>query len=438
MCGPTERDQIPFSTATLPASVCVILACAYVLCAGACGARSDLDGHDRAERASVRGDGGEPLDGTIPGDGAPGIDGSTPGRCVPIPPRAVISSPTSVAPSLAFDGRTYGLLWADRLAGGCRVTQWHVDRLDQAGNRTGSSVALPPGPSARGTLHFHAGAFWAITGTEYGILARRIGPGGGADSVVLVPDGNAETHDAVITRGGKLAIAHSAFGLGHPIQFRIFEEITAPEPWITPIPSSWGDVRLAESDEGFVVAMTRDDDRVGSAVAVSLIAPGEAAGEPVPIVDESLGVDLLTGPADVARLATGSAVFSVDPSGPRAIAMTRIDASGAIRDVRQVSAMGSTHYPTTASDVASGEVGLIWKHAEAGAVTEPGELRFRRFDAAGEALEPEEVILTNHEWSDCRLENPMSLLSTGDGFAFATANVTADGGREIVFGKVCR
>ena len=426
MDGTTERNHRTLSRGTLPATVSVILACAHGFFAGACGARSELDEHDSAGRPSV------PLDATPPGDGAPGVDGDTSGPCVPIPPQTVASSPSAAAPSLAFDGRTYGLLWADSLPDGCRLTQWHVDRLDAAGNRFGSRVDLPPRPSSRGTLHFHAGELWAITSGELGTLAHRIGPGEVADWLVLVRGGDVGAHDSLITESGALAIAHSVFGLGHPIDLRIFEEVTSPDPWITSIPGSRGDVRLTEADEGLVVAMSAED------IGVSLITPGEAAGEPA-MIYEGPPPGFITGPADVARLASGSAVFSVARSGFRAIEMVRIDAGGSVRDVRQVSSVGQTLYPTAATDGTSGEVGLMWRHAEFGEPLDtPYELRFRRFDADGEPLEPEEVIFDNHQWLGCNLTDTMALLATGDGFAFATANVTSDGGSEIIFGKLCR
>ena len=411
-----------------------LLTCTALL--AACGAKSALDPRDVGEAGEGPGlrDSGTVGVDRPAGDASvpPAPDMFTPTPCEPMRSRP-LSLPTrlAAAPALAFDGREYGILWADTVGfGGCGLAEWSFARLDRFGVRTGATVAVDPGSyDGTGTLHVIDGEFWAVIGGDEGLRAVRLAEDG-AEGIELTTQPT-DFHDAVVTESGGLAVVAVERGADSPVVVHVFDEVGGPE-WSTVVSTAGGWATIEETRAGFAVAISEGYERV----LTTTVTEGAPAPPLLELHENTSGSAFVSGHADVAPLETGSAVFFARADRlPRPMEMARLTEGSTLIDTRPVGDPGATLHPTVAIERRSGEIGVLWKHAPAGELST--ELRFRTFDARGEALGPEQVAERDHRWAGCTNLDRMALVRSAAGWAFATAEPTDDGGSQISFGVIC-
>ncbi|MBO6936172.1 MAG: hypothetical protein JJ863_14435 [Deltaproteobacteria bacterium] len=401
-----------------------------------CGAKSSLDDSPSAttdEGSPGRRDASTPSRDGAPPDGTDALDAFVPLPCEPMPPRSLpLPSRSAAAPSLAFDGRTYGILWVEMLdGGGCGLGEWSFSRLSKSGAMTDGAIFLGDGGprGATGTLHVIDGEFWAILGGELGLRAFPL-DAPSPDPIVL-SDRPTIFHDAVVMDDGRVAVASTEGDPDPGTTLRVFEDFGSPM-WTSRLPE-YGWVSIAERGGALTVAISNGFERV-SAMTVSA---GGSPSPPIELYRNTTGSSFISGFAEAATLDEGSVVFFARSGArPRPIEAGRLGADGRIRDIRPVGEAARTLYPTAARDEATGDVGVLWKHSPEGAPSY--SLRFRRLDRAGELVGEESDALDGHNWNGCGELDRMALVSSITGWGFATASGTAGGGSQIIFGEICR
>lgn len=407
-----------------------------------CGARSPLEDRDPsgsrgAFDASVLTDGTRSIVDLIAGgDGLAPPDGFTdPAPCIPMPPRP-LSLPTrsAGAPSLAFDGRQYGVLWVEALpGGGCGRGEWSFATIDKSGVRSGEAVSLGPadeGWESNGTLHVIDGAFVALVSDSNGLRAFALSERSPAPT--MLSDERIYSHDAVVMADGRLAVVTTTIvGATERVTLRVFDGV-GPELWSVALAEPATGSTLAETEAGLTVALSSGFERV----LATTTAIGSAPPPATLIYDNTTGGGFIPGFAEVVRLDGGSAVFFARAGErPRPIEMARVRDDGSLRDTRPIGEPASTLWPAAAQDPGTGDVAVLWKHSSPDGSTYA--LRFRSFDSRGEPAGAEQVVFAGHSWLGCGGLDRMALVSSVTGWGFAATQETADGS-QIIFGEVCR